>query len=202
MPSTSRATALMPTPSLDVEPLEFFASVAALSIEKALLHREVLAKERIEQQLRIARAVQAGLLPDAPPQLPGYDVAASTCPATRSAATTTTTSRKRGGQIGIAIADVSGKGVPAALIMATFRAALRGELRRRRDVRDALVDVGRTLMESQTGRAFRDRGLRSARTPRRPVRVRELRPQPAAAASGRGRLRNPRRGRSRPGDPP
>jgi phosphoserine phosphatase RsbU/P len=135
--------------NLDVEPLEFFASVAALSIEKALLHREVLEKERIDQQLRIARAVQAGLLPDAPPQLPGYDVAAIHLPSHAIGGDYYDYLPQRGGQVGIAIADVSGKGVPAALIMATFRAALRGELRRQSDVRDALVEVGRTLMESQ-----------------------------------------------------
>jgi sigma-B regulation protein RsbU (phosphoserine phosphatase) len=138
----------------DVEPLEFFASVAALSIEKALLHREVLEKERIEQQLRIARAVQAGLLPDAPPQLPGYDIAACHLPSQEIGGDYYDYLPQRDGQIGVAIADVSGKGVPAALIMATFRAALRGELRRRRDVHDALVDVNQTLLEAQTSVHF------------------------------------------------
>ncbi len=64
----------------DAELLQFFASAAALSIEKALLHRQVLEKQRLEDQLRVAHEVQAGLLPGAPPDLPGYDVAAVNLP--------------------------------------------------------------------------------------------------------------------------
>src|SRR5512139_2785329 len=55
----------------DAELLEFFASAAAVSIEKALLHRQVLEKQRIEDQLRVAREVQSGLLPGAAPDVPG-----------------------------------------------------------------------------------------------------------------------------------
>ena len=64
----------------DAELLEFFASSAAVSIEKALLHRQVLDKQRIEDQLNVAREVQAGLLPGAPPVLAGYDIAAVALP--------------------------------------------------------------------------------------------------------------------------
>ena len=64
----------------DVELVQFFASAAALSIGKALLHRQVLEKQRLEDQLRVAHEVQAGLLPGAPPDLPGYDVAAVNLP--------------------------------------------------------------------------------------------------------------------------
>jgi sigma-B regulation protein RsbU (phosphoserine phosphatase) len=77
----------------DAELVQFFASAAALSIVKALLHRQVLDKQRLEDQLKVAREVQSGLLPGSPPDLPGYDIAAVNLPPTRSAGTTTTTSR-------------------------------------------------------------------------------------------------------------
>ena len=54
----------------DAELMEFFAGAAALSIEKALLHRELLQKQWMEGQLKLAREVQAGLLPRLPPDLP------------------------------------------------------------------------------------------------------------------------------------
>ena len=75
----------------DAELVEFFASAAAVSIEKALLHRQVLDKQRIEAQLRVAREVQSGLLPGAPPDLPGWDIAAVALPTWAIGGTTTTT---------------------------------------------------------------------------------------------------------------
>jgi serine phosphatase RsbU (regulator of sigma subunit) len=115
----------------DAELLQFFASAAALSIVKALLHRQVLEKQRIEDQLSVAREVQSGLLPAAPPDLPGYDVAATNLPTWAIGGDYYDYVSLEDGRLGVAVADVSGKGIPAALIMATFRAALRTEMRRR-----------------------------------------------------------------------
>ena len=58
----------------DAELLRAFAIAAAIGIEKARLHQEVVEKHLIDQQLRIARDVQAGLLPAGPPAIAGYDV--------------------------------------------------------------------------------------------------------------------------------
>lgn len=115
----------------DAELVQFFASAAALSIAKALLHRQVLEKQRLEDQLKVAHEVQSGLLPGAPPDLPGYDVAAVNLPTQAIGGDYYDYVPLDGGRLGLVVADVSGKGVPAALIMATFRAALRTEMRRR-----------------------------------------------------------------------
>ena len=131
----------------DAELLEFFASSAAVSIEKALLHRQVLEKQRIEDQLKVAREVQSGLLPGAPPRLRGYDIAAVAAHLG---------DRRRllrlraagSGRLGLVIADVSGKGIPAALIMATFRAALRTEMRRHADLRAVADQLNVAVLES------------------------------------------------------
>jgi len=111
----------------DVEYLEFFAVAAAISIEKAVLHREVLEKHRIEQQLGIAKEVQMALLPAADPVLDGYDIAGTNVPTWEIGGDYFDYLPQPDGRLGVAIADVSGKGVPAALIMATFRAALRAQ---------------------------------------------------------------------------
>ena len=111
----------------DVESLEFFAVAAAISIEKAVVHLELLEKHRIEQQLRIAKDVQSALLPAADPSLPGYDIAGINLPSWEIGGDYFDFLPQPDGRLGIAIADVSGKGVAAALIMATFRAALRAQ---------------------------------------------------------------------------
>jgi serine phosphatase RsbU (regulator of sigma subunit) len=111
----------------DVEYLEFFAVAAAISIEKAVLHREVVEKHRIEQQLSIAKEVQLALLPVADPVLEGYDIAGMNVPTWEIGGDYFDYLPQPDGRLGVAIADVSGKGVPAALIMATFRAALRAQ---------------------------------------------------------------------------
>jgi len=138
----------------DVEFLEFFAVAAAISIEKAVLHREMLEKHRIEQQLRIAKEVQSALLPSADPGLAGYDIAGTNVPSSEIGGDYFDYLPQPDGRLGVAIADVSGKGVPAALIMATFRAALRAQR-----VKDAPLDaiaarLNRILLDSMDTSRF------------------------------------------------
>ncbi len=132
----------------DAELMEFFASSAAVSIEKALLHRQVLEKQRIEDQLKLAREVQSGLLPDAPPRLAGYDIAAVALPTWAIGGDYYDYVPLGEGRLGLVVADVSGKGIPAALIMATFRAALRTEMRRHADLRAVAEQLNATVLES------------------------------------------------------
>ena len=138
----------------DVEYLEFFAVAAAISIEKAVLHREMLEKHRIEQQLSIAREVQTALLPAADPVLDGYDIAGTNVPTWEIGGDYFDYLPQPDGRFGVAIADVAGKGVPAALIMATFRAALRAQ--RIRDVPlDAVAGrLNRILLDSMDASRF------------------------------------------------
>ena len=138
----------------DVEFLEFFAVAAAISIERAVLHREMLEKNRIEQQLSIAKEVQMALLPAADPVLDGYDIAGTNVPTWEIGGDYFDYLPQPDGRLGVAIADVSGKGVPAALIMATFRAALRAQ--RVRDIPlDAIAGrLNRILLDSMDSSRF------------------------------------------------
>ena len=138
----------------DAELLEFFASSAAVSIEKALLHRQVLDKQRIEDQLRVAREVQSGLLPVAPPDLPGYDIAAVALPTWAIGGDYYDYVPLDRGRLGLVVADVSGKGIPAALIMATFRAALRTEMRRHAHLGTVAARLNRAVLESRDASRF------------------------------------------------
>jgi sigma-B regulation protein RsbU (phosphoserine phosphatase) len=138
----------------DAELLQFFASAAALSIEKALLHRQVLEKQRIEHQLSVAREVQFGLLPGAPPRLAGYDMAAVNLPTHAISGDYYDYVPLDKQRLGLVVADVSGKGIPAALIMATFRAALRTELRRRAELHAVAARLNRAVLEFRDAARF------------------------------------------------
>lgn len=138
----------------DIEVLQFFAHAAGIAIERAILHNQLLEKRRIESQLSIAREVQMSLLPRKPPDLPGYEFAAINLPTWEIGGDSYDYIKFPTGTVGVAIADVSGKGVPAALIMATFRAALRTQVRVDQDLSQVMQAVNRLLLESIGHTAF------------------------------------------------
>jgi len=132
----------------DLELLDAFASLAAISIERARQHQEILEKRKLEEELSIARRIQKTFLPDKHPELPGFDISGINI-----------SSETVGGdyydfipiienQVGIAIGDVSGKGIPAALIMASFRASLIAEIRNNYAIRSSMFKVNNLLFES------------------------------------------------------
>jgi sigma-B regulation protein RsbU (phosphoserine phosphatase) len=137
-----------------VEVLRFFSDAAAIAIEKAILHRQLVEKQHLEGQLRIAHEVQLRLLPHAPPAIPGYDIAGLCLPSSELAGDCFDYPRLDQGRLGIVIADVAGKGIPAALIMATFRAFVRSLLGVGLQLPAAMIEVNRHLRESARPRAF------------------------------------------------
>src|SRR3954452_19848303 len=109
----------------DLEVLLLLASQVAIIIEKVMLHEQLIEKKRLQGQLEVARQVQLELLPAKDPQLEGYDISAYNFPTEEVSGDYYDWVRIYEDQIGIVIADVSGKGVPAALLMAFLRASLR-----------------------------------------------------------------------------
>ena len=109
----------------DLEVLMMLASQVAIIIEKVMLHEQLIEKKRLEGQLEVARQVQLELLPPSDPKLPGFDISAYNFPTEEVSGDYYDWVRIYDDQIGIVIADVAGKGVPAALLMAFLRASLR-----------------------------------------------------------------------------
>ncbi len=114
-----------PFRTVDLEFLTTLVNQAAVSLENARLFREALEKQRIEEELNVARTIQTRLLPKQFPRIAGYQIFGRNLP-----------SRQVGGdyfdviqinreQIAVAIGDVTGKSVPAALLMANLQSALR-----------------------------------------------------------------------------
>src|SRR3989475_10145106 len=109
----------------DLEVLMLLASQVAIIIEKVMLHEQLIEKQRLQTQLEVARQVQLELLPARDPQLDSFDISAYNFPTEEVSGDYYDWVRIYDDQIGIVIADVAGKGVPAALLMAFLRAGLR-----------------------------------------------------------------------------
>src|SRR5688572_4314608 len=109
----------------DLEVLMLLASQVAIIIEKVMLHEQLIEKKRLEGQLEVARQVQLALLPANDPLLAGFDISGYNFPTEEVSGDYYDWVRVYDDQIGIVIADVSGKGVPAAILMAFLRASLR-----------------------------------------------------------------------------
>ncbi len=112
----------------DLQVLLLLASQVAIIAEKAMLHEELVKKKRLEAQLEVAREVQLSLFPASDPQLPGYDISAYNFPTEEVSGDYYDFAKIHEDQLGLVIADVSGKGVPAALLMAFLRASLRAAI--------------------------------------------------------------------------
>jgi serine phosphatase RsbU (regulator of sigma subunit) len=113
----------------EVEVLQFFADAAAISIEKAMLHKQLLEQELIGKQLETAREVQFKLLPHSSPNLLGYDIAGICIPTDEIGGDYFDYIPLSHNRLGLAVADVSGHGIPSALVMTAFRALLRTKAR-------------------------------------------------------------------------
>lgn len=122
--------------------LNDLATQAAPAVRVAQLARQQQAeareRERLEQELRVAWLIQQTLLPHEVPNLPGYEIAAYYRPAREVGGDFYDFLYFEDGQVGLIIGDVTDKGVPAALVMATTRTLLRAAAER-------LTDPGPTL---------------------------------------------------------
>ncbi|HEY7985199.1 MAG TPA: SpoIIE family protein phosphatase [Ktedonobacterales bacterium] len=109
--------------------LSDLATQAAPALRVAQLVREqqaeIRSRERLEQELRVARLIQQTLLPKDVPHKPGWQVAAYYQPARAVGGDFYDFLELDNGKLGLVIGDVTDKGVPAALLMATTRSILR-----------------------------------------------------------------------------
>ncbi|HEX8843883.1 MAG TPA: GAF domain-containing SpoIIE family protein phosphatase [Pyrinomonadaceae bacterium] len=112
----------------DLQVLLLLASQVAIIIEKVMLHAQLIEKKRLEGQLEVARQVQLELLPADDPKLEGFDICAYNFSTEEVSGDYYDWVSIYEDQIGLVIADVSGKGVPAALLMAFLRASLRAAI--------------------------------------------------------------------------
>jgi len=139
--------------------LGFVATQAGLALENtrlaAAVAAEVAQRERMNRELEIAREVQERLFPQDLPQFPGIDYAGTCRPALGVGGDYYDFIQLSETEIGIAIGDVSGKGIPAALLMASLRTSLRGQtIRREGDLALLVANVSKLLYEGSTSNRY------------------------------------------------
>ncbi len=113
---------------LDNQARDFAAALAALAVgalETAARLDERLERERLHEEVRLARGVQARLLPERLPRVAGLEVAARWRPSRDVSGDTYDAVGLGGGRLLVAVADVVGKGIGASLLMATLQAGFR-----------------------------------------------------------------------------
>jgi sigma-B regulation protein RsbU (phosphoserine phosphatase) len=112
---------------LKIDLLKAVAAQAAAAIENTRLYEETQAAEALEREVRTAADVQRRMVPQKPPAVPGLDVASVYVPCYTLGGDFFDFITFADDNLGLAIADVSGKGVPASLTMASVRAFLRAQ---------------------------------------------------------------------------
>ncbi len=109
----------------DINLARAVASQCAVAITTARLYAEAIEGERMAEQMRLAGLIQRKMIPESPPRIPGLDIAASYIPCFDVGGDFYDFLKVSDSCIAVAIADVMGKGMPAALMMSCFRSAVR-----------------------------------------------------------------------------
>lgn len=118
---------------------------SAFALGNSKIHHEANEKKLIETELRVARDVQSILLPNKDPDVPGYRIIGTNIPARIISGDYFDYIPLSEGRTAIVIADVTGKGVAAGLLMAMCRSALRAEILREKDPLTALSNVNKQI---------------------------------------------------------
>ena len=102
----------------------------------------------MQEQVRLAYEIQRNLLPHVPPEVPGYDIAGTSIPAQSVGGDYYDFIQTAAGDWAICLGDVSGKGLPASLLMANIQATLRGQTLVEAEVRDRIERSNKLLYRS------------------------------------------------------
>ena len=128
--------------------LSVLSSQTAIALENANLYQETLEKQRMQEELNLAKEIQQNLLPSIVPGGDHYELAGYNLP-----------SKEVGGdyydfipideqRIGIAIGDISGKGIPAAILMSNLQAALRVSASQMCNTDEVMVQVNHQILQT------------------------------------------------------
>jgi len=121
------------------------AEQSAFALYNAIIYSMANEKKRLDHDLEIARDIQRILLPSEAPAINGFQISGINVPARQVSGDYFDYIHVDKERLGVAIADVSGKGVPASLIMAICRSVLRAEAARNPSPADVLRKVNRQL---------------------------------------------------------
>lgn len=138
----------------DLDLLASVSAQAALAVENAKLHESVEAQRDMDRELEFATQVQLGFLPSEPPTIEGFEFADHYEAANRIGGDYFDYIQLPNGNIAVAVGDVAGKGVPAALLMARLHASARYHLLSATSPADALTSLNAEIATSGLGFRF------------------------------------------------
>ncbi len=143
-----------PFEDADLRLLTLLASTAAVKIQQARQVEAIVAAGKLRREIQIAADIQRGLLPRSLPSCEGYDMAGRAIPCLEVGGDYFDALGFEGDRLGLAVADVSGKGVGAALLMASLRAWLRAELAHGTDLAALAARLNDFVHESSDSNSF------------------------------------------------
>jgi len=131
------------------------ANQAAIAIENSKLQQQRIQNERHAKEMEVARTIQSGFWPDEEPDIENYSIAGVSNPAESVGGDyydyiSIPNSKKWG----FTVADVSGKGVPAGLLMATLRACLRSNVENHQDISTSIQKANKLIFKDSPPEKF------------------------------------------------
>ena len=138
----------------DLEFLDTISDHMAIAMENAKMHLELVEKQRMERELQLGREIQGRLLPAPPSDLKGVEISARNVPCYEVGGDYFDFLEFANGDLGIAIGDVSGKGVSAALVMSSLQAALRVAAPIEPDLSSLIARLNGLLHRMTSGRKY------------------------------------------------
>jgi len=111
----------------DLDLLTIVAGQVALQVENSRLYEEEVEKQKLEEQLALARTIQSRLLPSRLPTVAGVELSAVNISSAQVSGDYYDLIPRPDGQLGLVVSDVSGKGIPASLLASSLQAALRAQ---------------------------------------------------------------------------
>ncbi|HUV31518.1 MAG TPA: SpoIIE family protein phosphatase [Acidobacteriota bacterium] len=151
---TSKAAGYRYTPE-DYNLLGVLSNQMVTALTNARLYADSLEKIRLEEEVSMARQIQLDLLPDHPPQLPGSVIVAQSTPSRTVGGDfydfITIAEQKR---VGVVIADASGKGMPAALLIAQVQAIIRCEVNNGNPISTMMENMNQQIVHSTSAEKY------------------------------------------------
>ncbi len=134
--------------------LKAFSEHAALAVENARLHQTSLESERVQKELQIAGEIQQRLLPKEIVPIPHYEVAAAAQPCTSVGGDYYDVISVGKNRYAFIMADVTGKGVPAALLVSTLHASLRAYIQSDTNLSELTAKLNKLVYENSPAERF------------------------------------------------
>jgi len=138
----------------DINLLNILANQSAVAIENALMVKEVIEKERMEEELNIARDLQVSMLPADTPQVAGFEIAAYSMAAREVGGDFYDFINMGAEKAGMVIGDVTGKSVSGALVMSASRSIFRMLSEEELTVAESMIRANRRLKKDVTTGMF------------------------------------------------